>query len=197
MKRTSVLISTFLLLTAASFSANAQVQPAVSKIVIVNTAAFFEEKGGITRIINASKQLNNELSPRRAEVQQVITKLDSLSKEIDVIRSNAAKGIPIDEKAAQAKIDEVERLKIEGKYKEDDYNAFAQKKQNEIVGPAYADAMKSLGEYIKSKGLGLVFDVSKDQNGILIFAADQYDITKDFITFYNTKPPTAINSVPK
>lgn len=197
MKRTSILIATVLLLTAASISAHAQAQPAASKIVIVNTAAFFEEKGGITRIVNASKQLSSELAPKRAEVQQIVTRLEALTKEIEVFRGNAAKGIPIDEKAAQSKVDELERLKIEGKYKEDDFNAFAQKKQNEIVGPAYADAMKALGEYIKSKAYGIVFDVSKDQGGTIIFAADQYDITKDFIAFFNAKPPTAINSVPK
>lgn len=192
----SILFGIFLI-TIATVAGFGQAQPATSRIVVVDTSAFFNEKTGIIKIVNASRQLNAELAPRRSEVQQLISRVESIEKDLLVFRTNAGKGIPIDEKAAQAKVDEAAQLKREGKYKEDDYNSFAQQKQAQVVGPAYSDALRVLGEYIKTKGYGMVFDVSKDQAGILIFAAEQYDITKDFITFYNSRPPTAINSVPK
>ncbi len=179
------------------FAQPAQPAGATSKIVIIDTAAFFNEKSGITRILTAAKDLSAELNPKRSEFQQIVVRVQQVEKEVATFRDNVAKGIPIDEKAAQAKVAELERLKLEVKYKEDDFNTLAQKRQSQVVGPEYSAALKSLDEYVKSKGFGLVFDVSKDQNGMLIFATAQYDITRDFITFYNTRPPTAINSVPK
>lgn len=190
----------FLLIFIAASNAFGQVQPgaaAASKIVIVNTAAFFDEKAGIAKIVAASKQLSTDLAPGRSDVQRLITRLDALEKEIAAFQQNVKNGIPIDEKTAQAKVDEAERLKREGKFKEDEFNSLAEKRQSQVVGPVYADAMRVLADYIKSKGYGIVFDVSKDQNGFLIYATEQYDITKDFIAFYNSRPPTAIGPVPK
>lgn len=175
----------------------AQPAAAASKIVMVNTARFFDEKGGITRILTAAKNLSDELAGKRGEIQQMIARVQQVEKDLAVFRDNVAKGIPIDERAAQAKVDELDRLKREGKYKEDEFNSLAQKRQTEVVGPEYSEAIKALSEYIKSKGYGMVFDISKDQNGTLIYAAAQYDITRDFMAFYNARPPTAINSVPK
>ena len=183
--------------SAQVFAQAVQPSGATSKIVVVDTAAFFNEKSGITRILAAAKSLSTELTPRRTELQQMIARVQVVEKEVATFRENVAKGIPVDERAAQAKVADLERLKLEGKYKEEDYNAFAQKRQGQVVGPEYSAALKALGDYVKSKGYGIVFDVSKDQDGFLIFATEQFDITRDFITFYNTRPPAAINSVPK
>lgn len=185
-----------LFLTLATSALFGQAAPG-SKIVIVDTAAFFNEKTGITRIVAASKTLNTELSGRRAEVQQIVTRIEAVNKELETFRANAAKGIPFDERLFQTKADEFERLKREGKYKEDDFNAFAQKRQSELVGPAYSDAMRVLGEYVKSKDYGIIFDASKDQTGMLIYASEKFDITRDFVAFYNARPATTIAPVPR
>lgn len=176
--------------------ASAQTQGIASKVVVIDSNAFFNDKTGITKIIAASKSVVAEVAARRSEVQQLIQRVDAVSKDIEAMRGNAGKGIPVDEKTMQAKIDELERLRREGKYKEDEYKAFAQKKQNEIVGPVYSEVLKALGEYVTQKDYGLVFDLSKDQNGVLAFASDKFDITKDFITYFNAKPVTTISSVP-
>ena len=176
---------------------NVSAQAAANKIVVIDTAAFFNEKTGITKIITASRNLSSELAPKRAAVQQIVAKIDALNKELTTFQSNASKGIPVDEKTVQGKVEELDRLKREGKYQEDEFNAFAQKRQNEIVGPVYSEVLKSLGDYVKSKDYGLLFDASKDQSGMLIFASEKFDITRDFITFYNTRPVTAIAPVPR
>lgn len=179
------------------FAQTAPPAAVTSKIVIINTGAFFDEKTGVTRILTAAKTLSAELAGKRSEVTQIIARAQQVEKEVATFRENVAKGIPFDEKAAQAKVDELERLKREGKYMEDEFNTLAQKRQSQVVGPEYSAALAALSEYVKTKGYGMVFDVSKDQNGMLIFATAQYDITRDFIAYYNTRPPTAINSVPK
>jgi Skp family chaperone for outer membrane proteins len=184
--------SGFFIIFIFSLSVFSQTQPTqtTNKIVIVDTASFFDDKTGITKIIAAKKQLDIEVTPKRNELQQLITRTQSLEKDIQNLQANIEKKIPIDEKAAQAKVDELERLRREGKFKEEEYNKFVQRRQTEIVGPPFAEAMRALETYIKSKGYGIVFDASKDQNGFLIFATEQYEITKDFIAFYNARPAT-------
>lgn len=193
-----ILGAVFLIFTAAGAElAHAQAATAGSKIVIINTAAFFNEKAGITKIVNASKTLVSDLAPRRTEVQQIVARIDALTKEIEAIRLNATKGVPIDERTFQTKVNELESLKRQGKYKEDDFNAFAQKRQNEIVGPVYAEVMRALNDYLKTKDYGMLFDASKDQAGMLLFASEKYDITRDFVAFFNARPVTAIAPVPR
>lgn len=177
-------------ITLFSFAAFSQPAQPASKIVIVDTSAFFKDKIGIIKILNASKQLDVELTPKRNELEQMAIRSQNLQKEIDVYQKNAQNKVPIDQKAAQAKVDEMEKLQREGKFKQEEYNKFVEKRQNELLGPPYSEVLKSLEEYIRSKGYGMVFDVSKDQNGMLIFATDQYDITKDFVAFYNARPAT-------
>lgn len=178
-------------LSASSFAQTAQPTQVTSKIVIVDTGAFFTDKTGITKIINASKQLDNELAPKRNELGQLQSRSLNLQKEIETLQKSVQNKVPIDEKAANAKVEELERIRREGKFKQDEYNSLSKTRQEQLLGPPYAEAMKALGEYIKSKGYGIVFDVSKDQNGMLIFATEQYDITKDFIAFYNARPATS------
>jgi Skp family chaperone for outer membrane proteins len=188
------LFAAALMLTAffsiSSFAQTTQNQTA-NKIVIVDTSAFFKDKIGITKILNASKQLDVEIAPKRNELQQMASRIQTLQKEIETLQKNIQNKIPVDEKAAQAKVDELDRLKREGKFKEEEYNKFLEKRQNELLGPPFSEALKALEEYIRTKGFALVFDVSKDQGGMLIFATDQYDITKDFIATYNARPATS------
>lgn len=196
-RRISIIAIFLFSVSAVTVWGQNQASAPVSKVVIIDTSVFFNEKNGITRIIAAAKTLSNELSSKRDAVRALIARVETVSKEVETFRANAVKGIPIDEKTFQAKVDEVERLKREGKYEEEEFNALAQKRQNEIVGPVYSEVIKVLGEYVKTKDYGILFDASKDQNGMLIYASDKYDITKEFITFYNTRPVTAIGPVPR
>lgn len=189
----ALFITTFF--SILSFAQTTQNQQ-INKVVIVDTSAFFNDKTGITKIINASKQLDVDITPRRNELQQMASRTQILQKEIEALQKTAQSGVKIDEKAAQVKVDELDRLKREGKFKEEEYNKFLEKRQNELLGPPYSEVLKSLEDYIRSKGYGIVFDVSKDRNGMLIFATDQYDITKDFITFYNSRPATSTTPRP-
>lgn len=189
--RLSVLLFCSIFLFSISAFAQTQSSQTTSKIVIVDTSVFFDDKAGVTKIITAKKQLDTELTPKRNELQQMINRTQALEKDIQALQANLDKKVPIDEKSAQSKVDELERLRREGKFKEEEYNKLAQKRQADIVGPPFAEAMRALETYIKSKGYGMVFDASKDQSGFLIFATEQYDITKDFITFYNSRPASA------
>ena len=60
------------------------------------------------------------------------------------------------------------------------------------MGPVYSDIMKALNEYAKQKGYAVIFDgVKLDQAQILLGFDEKYNVTDDFIAFYNARPATA------
>ncbi len=192
------------LFLAAVFSVSAIAQtgaPATSgKIVVINTYAFGDEKAGITKYISAFKTLNAEFTPLENELQTMNTKLTALAKEIQTLRDQAAGGkVPIDEKAAQAKVDEAEKLQRDIKFKSEDAKARYERRQQAIIGPVMQDIGKALQEFAKQKGYMFIFDIAKDDQGFLVAIGDEKaDVTKDFVTFYNARPATtATTATPK
>ncbi len=52
--------------------------------------------------------------------------------------------------------------------------------------------MKALNEYAKAKGYAVILDgVKLDQAQILLGFDEKYNVTQDFITYYNARPATA------
>lgn len=162
----------------------------LTKIGIVNSLAFADEKLGITKFINATKALNAEFAPVQTELSGMNTKLEGLAKEIETLRSQAAGGkVPIDEKVYQTKMDEAERLQRDIKFKQEDAKARLQRRQVAVLDPVMQDIGKGLTEYSKQKGFLIIFDIAKDEAGLIIAIGDEkIDVTKDFITFYNARP---------
>ena len=128
------------------------------------------------------------------------TKLQALAKEIQTLRDQAAGGkVPIDEKAAQAKVDEAEKLQRDIKFKSEDAKARYEKRQQAVIGPVMQDIGKALQEFAKQKGYMFIFDIAKDDQGFLVAIGDEKaDVTKDFVIFYNARPATtATTATPK
>lgn len=177
----------------SSFAQTGGVQPAGPvKIGIINTFAFGDEKGGITKYINALKAINTEFTPTQTELDTMGTKLNNLAKEIQVFRDQASTGkVPIDEKTVQAKVDEAEKLQRDLKFKQEDAKVRYEKRQQVVIGPVMQDIGKALQDFAKQKGFTLLFDIAKDEAGLLLAIGDEkIDVTKDFITFYNARPAT-------
>ena len=107
------------------FSIPAIAQPtAPAKIVLINSFAFGDEKAGVTKYTDAVKRINAEFAPVQKELETMNTKLNTLAKEIQMIRDQSASGIvPMDQKAAQAKVDEAEKLQRDIKFKSEDAKA--------------------------------------------------------------------------
>src|SRR5260221_9405361 len=145
------------------FSLSTFAQPAVQvKIALINTNAFVDEKAGITKYIAAVKKINFEFGPAQTELDTMNTRLTNLSKEIQTLQDQAAKGtVPIDKNAAQAKVDEADKLQRDIKFKSEDAKARYEKQQQIVLGPVMDDIGKGIDEFAKKNGYGAVFDVSK------------------------------------
>ena len=155
--------------------------PPETKIALVNTDEFTDEKTGITRLVNAMKRVDGEFQPRRTELQ-------TLQQQIDKATADLTKAQPLqDARVSQQQADKIEAMKTEFKRKGEDAQAAYQKKLQEVLGPVYDDIGKALDAYAKAHGITLILDVTKIQG--IVSASESLDITKPFIIEFNSKNP--------
>lgn len=213
MKRTTVVITTALMFLAiAAISAAAQTtprptataspkpaapQPAApqavrnanapvpdSKIAVIDTGRFRDEKTGITRYIKAVNVVQGEFRARNAELLSLENRMKAISDEITKLSGNTV----VAPQTIQSKQDEGERLQREYKYKKELLDADADKRYNEIVGPISNDIGNALVEYASQHGLTMILDISKLLPAVLA-VSPATDVTQAFIADYNSKHP--------
>ena len=207
MKRNLVITTVFLLLFIASISAPAQTRPGTAapsisrpaspqptpaanapvpdtKIALVDTGMFGDEKVGIKRYLNAVKTVQTALQPQMTELNTLQSRLKAVAEEITKLSGNAV----VSPQTIQAKRDEGERLQRELKYKKEQADADFEKRYNEIVGPISTDIGKALDQYASQHGLTMILDISKLAPAVLT-ANPAMDITQAFIAQYNSKNP--------
>ncbi len=159
-----------------------------TKIALVNTDEFADEKTGITRLVSAMKRVDGEFQPRRTELQ-------TLQQQIEKATADLNKAAPLqDPKVTAQQNDKVEQLKTEFKRKGEDAQAAYQKKLQEVLGPVYDDIGKALDAYAKAHGITLILDVTKIQG--IVSASESLDITRPFITEFNSKNPATASLTP-
>jgi Skp family chaperone for outer membrane proteins len=162
-----------------------------SKIALIDTEAFADEKAGIARFVGAVRTLQSEMKPKQDELLSIQTRMQQLSRDIDTL----SKAAIVDPKTIQAKQDEGARLERELKYKKEDFDALTQKRYREVVGPISADIGKELDVFATQRGITMVLDVSKLLPAILT-AKNEMDITVAFIAYYNAKYPAPPAATP-
>jgi Skp family chaperone for outer membrane proteins len=82
------------------------------------------------------------------------------------------------------------------KRKQEDAKAKYERRYTEIVGPVFNDIIKALNDFAKQKGYAVILDGAKlEEAQILLGFDDKYDVTKDFITFYNARPAGTASAV--
>jgi Skp family chaperone for outer membrane proteins len=163
---------------------------AAPRVAVINSYAFGDEKSGIVKYVNAVKSVNTEFAPLQTEINTMSTRLEALAKEIDTLRGQVGK-VPVDERALQTKIDTASQLQRDIKFKQEDGKARFDRRLQTVLGPVLEDVGKALREYAKQKSYAVIFDIAKDEAGLLIVIGDEsVDVTRDFITFYNARPAT-------
>jgi outer membrane protein len=160
-----------------------------TKIALVNTDDFADEKTGITRLVTAMKRVDGEFQPRRTELQ-------TLQQQIEKATADLTKAQPLqDARVSQQQADKIEGMKTEFKRRGEDAQAAYQKKLQEVLGPVYDDIGKALDAYAKAHGITLILDVTKIQG--ILSASESLDITRPFITEFNSKNPATASLTPK
>jgi Skp family chaperone for outer membrane proteins len=163
-----------------------------SKIAVVNTQAFDDEKTGITKFVNVLKNLQREFQPTLTELQGLDTRIRAIADEIAKTRAVA------DPNALRLKQEEGEKLQRDLEYKKKDYDARAAKRYEEVVGPISKDIGLALDAFAKQRGITMIIDLSKQAILESVITLDPaMDVTAAFIAEYNSKnPATASTAAP-
>ena len=179
---------------AAIFAVSAFAQAADTKIGLVNAFAFEDPKGGITKLVTASSSLETEFKQPAAELETMYNRIQALQREIAEIQKQLADPkFPGDkvklQATGQAKADEYEKMGRNFKVKQEDFKASIDRRRQVIVGPIYQDVMRALQEFAVKNGYSVILDGAKlEEAQILMAFNNKYDVTKEFIAFYNTRP---------
>jgi outer membrane protein len=184
-------------LTVAAYCVSAQQKPATtpaappatapqnvavpdSKMAMIYSDAFLDAKTGIARFNSLLGTLNREFQPRQAELQALQTRINTLAKEIEDTQSVA------DPNAIRQKRDQLVQLQTEFKRKGEDAEAAYNKRRQEIFLPLQQDIGKALEAFAKARGITVIVDGSQVP---VVYAADSIDITRAFISDFNSKNP--------
>ena len=192
------------LLTTVAVSASAQTQrppapaaqpqaPATvavpdSKMAVIYSDAFLDQKTGIAKFNSLSNTLTREFQPRQTDLQNLQTRINTLTKEINDTQAVA------DPNTIRQKRDQLDQANIEFKRKGEDAQAAFEKRRQEIFLPLQQDIAKALEAFAKARGITVIVDGSSVP---FAYAADSIDITRAFINDFNSKnPATAAVTTP-
>jgi Skp family chaperone for outer membrane proteins len=169
---------------AATASA-ATVQLPMSKMAILYTDLFLDQKTGIAKFNSVVTKLNSEFQKTKDELTQMQTRAQTLESEITKLRE-APEGTPIDQRSLQAKIDQLDQLKKDIQRKGEDAQGSYNRRRQELFLPLQEEIGKALEAFAKARGINVIIDGTQVP---LLYAADSIDITRAFIADFNSKNP--------
>jgi outer membrane protein len=171
----------------------ATVQLPMSKMAIIYTDLFLDQKTGIAKFNSVVTKLNGEFQKMKDELTQMQTRAQSLESEINKLRE-APEGAPVDQRSLQAKIDQLDQLKKDIQRKGEDAQAAYNRRRQELFTPLQDEIGKALEAFAKARGINVILDGTQVP---LLYAADSIDITRAFINEFNSKNPvTATTTTP-
>lgn len=158
-----------------------------SKLAVIYSDAFLDDKTGIARFTTLLNTLNREFQPRQTELQQIQQKATTLSDEIEKTKTVA------DPKTISQKIDQLETYKVELKRKSEDAQQAYDRRRKEIFGPLQDSIGKALEAFAKQRGITVLIDGSQVP---VVYAEPSIDVTRAFINDFNGKNPATASVAP-
>ena len=170
--------------------ATATVALPMSKMAVIYTDLFLDQKSGIAKFNNVVTKLNGEFAKLKEDLVQMQNRAQALETEINKLRE-APEGTPIDQKSLQAKIDQLDQLKKEIQRKGEDAQASYNRRRQELFAPLQDEIGKALEAFAKARGINVIIDAVQVP---LLFADEKIDITRAFIADFNSKNPVTAAS---
>ena len=163
-----------------------QTRPAAAapgNIAVIDSSAFTDEKDGIARVMSAMKQLDTKFQPLRNEIRGMRDRLATMRADLQ-----KKQGIQ-DAKVTAQQSEAADLLDTQIKRKAEDAQMSLQKETAALLDPLQKDIGDAVTTYAQAKGISLLIDLNRVP---VLYAANNLDITKDFIAEYNrTHPATA------
>jgi len=204
----SLLILFCLILAGAGASAVAQVRPAPtttpsparppatqtpaaadvpvpqSRIALIDTTVFEDEKKGIWRYVDAVKAVQAPFAARNQELVSLQGRINALVEDIRKLRAAPTPDV----RAIQAKQEEGTRLQQDWNTKKQRFDEDYTKRVQEVTGPIQEQIGKALDQFARDRGITMTLDLSKLLPAMLT-AVPAVDVTDAFIADFNRKNP--------
>jgi len=155
-----------------------------SKIALIDTSAFGDEKNGIYRYVDATKTVAAEFKPRTDEIQGLESRLNTLANELDALM----KANPVNQQAVQAKQQQGQNLQADYQTKKAKLDEDLGKRYEQLVSPISRQIGAALDQFATQRGVTMTLDLSKLLPAILT-AVPGTDMTQAFINDFNSKNP--------
>jgi|GEM_PF-271244 len=174
-------------------AADTSVALPTSKMAVIYTDLFLDQKTGIAKFNSVVNKLNGEFQKLKDEINGMQTRAQALDAEVTKLR-DAPAGTPIDQKSLQTKIDQLEQMKKDIQRKSEDAQAAYNRRRQELFTPLQEEIGRALEAFAKARGINVIIDAAQVP---LLYAADSIDITRAFIADFNSKNPvTAATTTP-
>ncbi len=157
----------------------------MSKLAVIYTDEFMDPKSGIQKFTSVLSKLNGEFQKVKDEITATQNRAQALEAEITKLR-DAPAGTPIDQSALQTKVDQLEQLKKDIQRRAEDAQAAYNKRRNEMFQPLQIEIGTALEAFAKARGINVVVDGAQLP---LLYFAESTNITRAFITEFNSKNP--------
>jgi len=164
----------------AGSASGASAQNAPTKIAVIDIqqaiASTAEGKVGLA-------ELQSQFAPKKAE-------MDKTQKDIEALESRARAGqntLSDEEKSSMQRQDELLQKKFQRQ--QDELNDEASAAQAELFDRIGRKMLDVQDRYARENGIAAVFNSSGQQTPVLLYRADQVDITKDIINLYDKQYP--------
>ena len=176
----------------AAFAVLVQTQtrpaPTPANIGIIDSSAFTDDKEGIARVMAAMKQIEGKFEPLRAELRGMRDRLNKMRADLQAKRAIQ------DAKMTAQQTEQADQLELQIKRKSEDAQASYQRESLAVLDPLQKDIGTALTAYAQSRGISLLIDANRVP---IVYAANNLDITKDFIADYNrTHPAGPVTTAP-
>jgi Skp family chaperone for outer membrane proteins len=164
-----------------------------AKVAVINSGSFYDEKVGITKLVNAIKGVNAEFKPEQDKLIAISTRIETLAKEIQDLQTKLNTTPPPPDAnairtAIAAKTEEGERLQLEFKRRQEDAKQAYEKRSKQAIDPISTDIGKAIDLYAKARGIDLILDLTKlAEAGAVLALSSSVDVTDAFIKDYNAK----------
>jgi Skp family chaperone for outer membrane proteins len=170
----------------------AEVALPTSKIALISTGLFLDPKEGIAKFSSTVTKLNGEFQKVKDEITQMQNRAQALESEINKLREAPA-GAPIDQRAVQTKIDQLEQLKKDTQRKAEDAQVSYDRRRQELFTPVENEIRTALEAFAKARGINVIIDAAQAP---LLYADRSLDITRAFIADFNSKNPVTATITP-
>lgn len=155
-----------------------------TRIALIDTGMFGDEKTGIFIYVDAEKKVQAEFQTRTTELQNGQTRLGTLATEIQTLMKAP---VP-DQKTIQAKRDEGERLQQDLNTKKQRLDEDISKRYQEVISPISTQIGQAIDQFARQRGITMTLDISKILPAILT-ALPATDLTQTFIDEFNRTHP--------